>query len=127
MKKMLLFFSHKLTSTQIEDAKRSWGVEEFVYLPQELQHLFSNVPPELESLSEYVTPLEVFLQKEAKEGDLALIQGDFGLSHILVKRAQKCGVIPVYATTKRLAVEKEVDGKRVKISQFEHVRFRRYE
>ncbi len=127
MKKMLLFFSHKLTSAQIDDAKTNWGVEEFVYLPQEIQHLFSNVPPELESLNEYAKPLEDFLQKEAKDGDLALIQGDFGLSYILVKKAQKCGVIPVYATTKRLTIEKEVDGKRVKISQFQHIRFRRYE
>jgi len=127
MKKMLLFFSHKLTDSQKADAKRSWGVEEFLYLPSDLQSLFSNVPPELESLKEYAKPLTGFLKKNSKEGDMALIQGDFGLVNILVKEAEKNGVIPVYSTTKREAVEKEIEGKSVKISKFEHIRYRRYE
>jgi hypothetical protein len=54
--KMFLFFSHTLTDEQIDDAK-SMGVIEFVKLSQDLQERFSNVPPELESLDEYVPKL----------------------------------------------------------------------
>jgi hypothetical protein len=124
---MLLFFSHKLTPTQVEDAQKNWGVEQFIYLPQDLQNLFSNVPPELERLEEYAEPLKKFLTKEGKRDDIALIQGDFGLSCILVKTAREHGVIPVYATTTRQVVESESGGKPIKISRFEHIRFRRYE
>jgi len=35
MKKMFLIFSHKLTPAQIEDAKKSLGIDEFVELPEE--------------------------------------------------------------------------------------------
>jgi len=34
--------------------------------------------------------------------------------------------VAVYATTKRDVIEKEIDGKIVKTSVFEHVRFRRF-
>jgi len=36
------------------------------------------------------------------------------------------GGVAVYATTKRDVIEKEIDGKIVKTSVFEHVRFRRF-
>jgi len=34
--------------------------------------------------------------------------------------------VAVYATTKRNVVEKEIDGKIVKTSIFEHIRFRKF-
>ena len=122
-KTMYLLFSHKLTDEQIADSKESLDIAEFHYLPKELQKLFSSVPPELESLEEYAKPFKEYLNEEASVGDIVLIQGDFGLSYILVNFCKANDLIPVYATTKRVAVEK--DG--VKISQFKHIRFRRYE
>jgi hypothetical protein len=123
---MFLFFSHKLTPEQIEDAKKL-GVDEFIELPKYLQELWSNVPPELEKLDEYIKPFYEFLEKNAKKSDLALIQGDFGLSCKLASFCKEKGFIPVYSTTQRKAVEIKKDGKIIKTSEFKHIKFRRYE
>ena len=64
--KMYLFFSHKLTDAQIEDAKKL-GVDEFVYLPEDLQRKFSNIPPELESVKKYAKDFEKFLENAKKQ------------------------------------------------------------
>jgi len=122
---MFLLFSHKLTSRQEEEA-RSLGVKEFISLPKELQDRFSNIPADLESLDEYVRPFMEYLLKESKVGDMVLIQGDVGLVYKLVGFAYGIGLKPVYATTQRRVVERMVDGKSIKISEFEHVRFRKY-
>lgn len=122
-KTMHLLFNHTLTDEQVADAKRSFDITDFRYLPQELQRLFSAVPSELESLKAYAEPFIEYLSKEAREGDVVLVQGDFGLSFLLVNYCKANALTPVYATTKRVAVEK--DG--VKLSKFEHVRFRVYE
>jgi len=124
--KLHLFFSHRLTPDQEEDAKKSLGVEEFVYLPPHLQELFSNVPPQLDSLSEYIEPFLKYLMKNANRKDYILIQGDFGLTVRLVDFSMATGLIPIYATTKRDVVEIEENGKKVRISKFKHVKFRRY-
>jgi hypothetical protein len=123
--KMFLFFSHKLTSKQIEDAT-NLGIKKFIYLPQNLQQLWSNVPPELEELNEYIKPFYKFLEKNSKKGDYVLIQGDFGLSCKLAAFSKEKDLIPVYSTTKRKSVEINKDGKIIKTSEFIHIRFRRY-
>jgi len=126
MKKMFLLFSHDLTPSQKKDAKENLEVTEFVKLPANLQELWSNIPPYLENLSEYLTPLKEYIQTQAKQGDIFLIQGDFGGCCEMVHFVKELGFIAVHATTKRDSVEKVVDGKIVKISRFEHVIFRKY-
>ena len=126
MKQLFLIFSHKLTQKQIEDAKASLGVEKFVSLPQDLQKLWSNIPPELENLEEYLTPLKEYIKANANRGDYALIQGDFGGCYTMVNFVKSQGLIALHSTTKRDAIEKEIDGKIVKTSHFEHIIFRKY-
>ena len=126
MNRMFLLFSHKLTDEQIKDAKINLEVEEFIYLPIELQTLFSNVPPSGVNLGEYLKPIFRFLIKNAKVGDYVLIQGEFGVVYRLVNFAKVLDLIPVYATTKRESIEEVVDGKIVKKSVFAHVEFREY-
>jgi hypothetical protein len=123
--KMYLLFSHKLTQEQSDDAKRL-GVSEFVSLPKELQNKFSNVPPELESIGEYIKPIKEFLEQNLTSKDIVLIQGDFGVVCEIVKFCKEKKVKAVYATTKRVVKEMEKDGKKVKISEFKHIRFREY-
>jgi superfamily I DNA and RNA helicase len=123
--KMYLLFSHKLTQEQSDDAKRL-GVSEFVSLPKELQNKFSNVPPELESIGEYIKPIKEFLEQNLTSKDIVLIQGDFGVVCEIVKFCKEKGVKAVYATTKRVVKEMEKDGKKVKISEFKHIIFREY-
>ena len=122
---LFLFFSHKLTPAQIKDAKKS-GIIKFIYLPENLQKLWSSVPPELENLDKYIKPFYDFLDKNAKKGDFVLIQGDFGLSCKLAFYAKEKGLIPVYSTTKRKAAEIKKGGKIIKTSEFIHIRFRKY-
>ena len=122
--KMYLLFSHELTNEQIEDAKKL-GVDEFVYLPEDLQKKFSNVPPELESIKKYAKDFEKFLEN-ANVNDYILIQGDFGLTCHMVQYAKKNKLVPIYATTQRITTEIKKGTKIVKISEFKHIKFRKY-
>ena len=126
MKKMILLFSHTLSQTQKEDAQKCWGVEEFISLPKELQTLWSNIPPQLEEIDKYLEPIRVFLTQNIAKDDIVLIQGDFGATYNIVSFSKSLGAVAVYATTKRNVVEKEIDGKSIKTSVFEHIRFREY-
>lgn len=126
MKKMFLLFSHTLTDIQIEDAVKSFSIEKFVSLPNDLQVLWSNIPPEIDDLSSYLEPLKHYFLMEASLGDYMLIQGDFGGGYTMVNFAREQGFIPLYATTKRDVIEKTVEEKVVKTSVFEHVKFREY-
>lgn len=125
-KKMMLLFSHKLSDEQIEDAKKSYNIENFIYLPKELQDLWSNIPPDIDTLERLLYPIKVFLKEQAKKDDLVLIQGDFGASFLMVKFSKTLELLPVYATTKRLAKEYIENGKNVKETIFKHRRFREY-
>ncbi len=126
MKKLFLLFSHTLTPSQKEDAKKSLGVEQFVSLPDNLQKLWSNIPTELKNLSEYLTPIKDFIRQNAQKGDIVLIQGDFGGCFEMVNFVKSLNLKAVHSTTKRDVVEKTVDGKVEKFSVFEHVIFREY-
>jgi len=125
MKRMFLLFSHKLTDEQIKDAKENWGIGEFVYLPESLQEIWSNIPPEVEDIKPLLEDIKQFLRENANINDVVLIQGDFGAVVEMVEFV-KFWLIPVYATTKRISKEIEKDGKIVKVSEFKHVRFRKY-
>ncbi len=126
MKKLFLLFSHTLTKAQESDAKASLGIEEFVALPNDLQTLWSNIPPQLTDLNDYLAPLKGYIRNESKEGDVVLIQGDFGGCYEMVNYVKSLGLTAVHSTTKRDVVEKIVNGKVEKFSRFEHVIFRLY-
>ena len=126
MKKMFLLFSHSLTKTQENNAIKSFKIEEFVSLPENLQKLWSEIPSDLESLNDYLNPVKEFLGNSSDLGDFVLIQGDFGATYALVNFAKSLGLVPVYATTNRVIEEVEENGKTIKKSVFEHIRFREY-
>ena len=126
MKKLFLLFSHTLTKSQESDAKASLGIEEFVALPNNLQTLWSNIPPQLTKLDDYLEPLKEYIRNKSKEGDIILIQGDFGGCYEMVNFVKSLGLKAVHSTTTRDVVEKTVNGKVEKFSRFEHVIFRQY-
>jgi len=126
MKKMFLLFSHTLTKEQEVDAIQNLKVKEFVYLPKNLQKIWSNVPADIENVDEFLEPIKEFLKQNVNEKDFVLIQGDFGATCKMVSFAKSLNAIAVYATTKRDSVEKVVDGKIVKTSIFKHIMFRKF-
>jgi len=127
VRKIFLIFSHELTEEQKFDLYKNWQVQEFVTLPAYLQALWSNIPPELESLDVYLTPLFEWLREKALPQDLVLIQGDFGAVYLAVKKAFELGLVPLYATTSREVREtKLADGSIRQERLFKHVRFRVY-
>lgn len=126
MKKIFLLFSHKLTKEQEKDAINSLLVDEFVYLDENLQKLWSNIPPDLSNLSTFLEPFKLFLKNNANKEDIILIQGDFGAVYEMVNFTKKLNLIPVYATTKREVKEQETNGSIQKISIFKHIMYRKF-
>ncbi len=126
MKQMFLLFSHTLTPLQIEDAKDSLSVEEFIYLPFTLQRIWSSIPPDVEDIRDLLKPIEEFLKQNSKKDDYVLIQGDFGATCYMVSFVKKIGLIPIYSTNKRVAKEIKEGDKLIKISEFEHTRYREH-
>jgi hypothetical protein len=126
MKKLFLLFSHTLTPVQELDAKESLNIENFVTLPNDLQQLWSNIPPYLKDVSGYLEPLKEYIQNNAEDGDVLLVQGDFGGCYEMINFIKSLGLTAVHSTTTRDVVEKTVNGKVEKFSRFEHVIFRLY-
>jgi len=124
---LYLLFSHKLTPEQEKDLKQNWQVEKFAYLPPDLQILWSNIPPDLEEINTYLEPIKKWLKESARQGDLVLIQGDFGAVYLMVKYAFSLDLIPIYATTERTVKEKATPEGKILIERiFRHKRFRIY-
>lgn len=128
MPTLFLLFNHRLTPDQETDATQSLGVTECIYLPETLQPLWSQVPPEAESLVAYLEPLRLWLSEQARAGDYVLVQGDYGATYLMVQQAFRLGLIPVHGTTARQTLEQVQPDGSVKIERvFRHARFREYE
>lgn len=120
-------FNHDLGPDQMKDAETSLGIEKFVEMPPVLKQTWQQIPADVENIEEIVMPMGEWLRNATKKGDVVLIQGDFGATYLLVKCALGLGLLPVYATTRRLAEEiRQEDGTMKVIHVFKHVRFRRY-
>ncbi len=128
MPSLILLFNHRLTAPQEADARQSLGVARIVAPPPEIQALWSQVPPEPESIVNFLAPVSVWLAATARPGDFVLIQGEFGATCLMVKKAFALGLIPVYSTTRREAIEEHTEDGAVHIRHtFSHQRFRQYD
>lgn len=125
--RLIVLFNHTLTESQREDARRSLGAGEILEPPAAVRSLWAEVPPELESLEDYLSPVRSWLVDCARPGDFLLVQGDFGATWLMVRFALEIGLVPVYSTTRRAAAEEpQPDGSVRLTHRFQHVRFRRY-
>lgn len=132
MSKLFLIFSHKLTTEQITDAQNNFNVSEFVYLPNDLQQIWSNVSPfkdditnDIQLIYEFVIQNDDSEQKNKKK--YILIQGDFGATYYLVDKFINTNIIPIYATTERTIIEEKTNENETKKTVvFKHVKFREY-
>lgn len=125
-RQMLLIFSHELTEPQKLQAKDKLGVTRFVPLSPALLKKWSNIPPDLDELDEYLADILKWIDDNARSGDYVLVQGDYGATMMVVSHCMKRNLIPVYATTNRKVIEEKQGDKVVSVRQFEHVDFRRY-
>jgi hypothetical protein len=148
---LYLLFNHQLTAIQQADAHTSLGVQRIFDLPPDLQEFWRQIPPDLPELKDYLGPIKTWLSDSAVEAsllrrsgyegrkgtiaksaqasksDYVLIQGDFGACYIMVNFAFEIGLIPIYSTTLREAVEEHKDDGSVKlVHQFNHQIFRKY-
>ena len=95
-----------------------------------MQKLWSQVPTaeNSNSLKEYIKPLFDFLLKKSNEDDIIFVQGEFGMTSLVVQWCYIHNRIPIYATTKREAVEvHNEDGSVTMQHKFVHAGFRRFE
>lgn len=127
IKKMHLFFSHTLTDEQVNDAQESLGVQMFANLSEPLLNKWKNIPVDKESIKMFMEQFCEYIDNETTEGEYILIQGDYGAVYFLVNYSLKQRLIPVYSTTERKVITEKIGNKIVKKSEFQHVRFRRYE
>jgi hypothetical protein len=89
--------------------------------------MFPDVPPEagepeVEAMSEKIAERVAGMHPVA-----AMVQGEFTLTWLIVRRLQQMGIACYSATARRdVAVQSQPDGSIKKTSTFRFVRFRRY-
>lgn len=124
MKTLFTLINHTLTSEQEEDARKNLNVDKFVNIADTM---WSDIDPSEKSIIKFVEVYKDKLKKQAKVGDVLLVQGDFGATYNMIRFAKNMGLIAVYATTNRIVSEQVENGKVVIKREFKHARFREYE
>ena len=124
MKTFFTLINHTLTSEQEEDARKNLNVDKFVNIADAM---WSDIDPSEKSVIKFVETYKDKLKKQAKVGDILLVQGDFGATYNMIRFAKSMGLIVVYATTNRIVSEQVENGKVVIKREFKHARFREYE
>lgn len=124
---MILIFSHTLTEEQINDAKETLQISEYIYMPKSLQYLWSNVPSSINDLNSYLIEIQTFILDNSSEGDYVLVQGDFGATYNTINFCKKNKRITIYSTTKRQSKEIYRNNTIEKVSYFSHLSFREYQ
>lgn len=124
MKTLFTLINHTLTSEQEEDARKNLNVDKFINITDAR---WSDIDPSGKSVIKFVEAYKDKLKKQAKAGDVLLVQGDFGATYNMIRFAKNMGLIAVYATTNRIVSEQVENGKVVIKREFKHARFREYE
>ena len=126
MPKTFCLLNHELTQKQIAELNERFGSQEIFYPKEELSKLWSQILPE-ESNDKIIKEVVFWLEKNASLKDIFVIQGEFGSTFTLVDFALKKGLVPLYATTRRIAKEIR-NGETVHREYvFEHVCFKKYD
>ena len=124
MKILFTLINHTLTLEQEEDARKNLDVDKLVNIADAR---WSDIDPSEKSVIEFVEAYKDKLKKQAKSGDVLLVQGDFGATYNMIRFAKNMGLIAVYATTNRIVSEQVENDKVVIKREFKHARFREYE
>jgi len=126
-KRMLVLFNRLLTDEQREDAHSVWGVQEVALAPECILEKWANLDPDADLPESLLAEARDWLREMAQPGDLVLVQGEPGLTWLVVHEARARQLVPVYSVTRREARDEWGSGGTVtKTSVFQHVRFREY-
>lgn len=124
--KAYCLLNHELTENQKNELFTKFNCESIIYPEKELSAIWSQIPA-VESIDLSVIKAVTDWLGNTQEGDVLIIQGEFGSTFMLVDYALKNKMIPLHAVTKRVATEQR-NGETVQRQYiFEHVCFRRYE
>ena len=127
MAKLLLLFNHTLTDVQKNAAREELSIAEVVLPPNELQQLWSTIPPEVPDLRTTLQPIMAWVEAMGEKNDYILIQGDFGACYLLVEHSRQLRLLPIYSTTIRQASEELLADGSIRMEHtFKHVCFRNY-
>lgn len=130
-RKALVILNHPLSSEQIEDLSKTWGVnfDAIISLPPELKTLWANIPPEADDVQVCAHVQPIINWARSKDigllpSDIIIIGGELVATLAVIAGMDK-DILPVCATTRRESVEKTMpDGSVQKTNVFRHVRFR---
>lgn len=124
MKTLFILMNHSLTKEQEKDALENLNIDNFVVISDEN---WGNIDPSNKSIFNSIESYKEKLKEKSKNGDLLLVQGDFGATYAMVNFAKNIGLKPIYATTCRIVTEQLENGRLVIRREFKHERFREYE
>lgn len=123
-----MFNHYKLNEEQITYLNLNYNCEKIIYLPENLRRKFANIDPAEDSLLNSAQIFKKFISDNTNINDYVVIQGEFGITCLLVNYCFKTKRIPLYATSERKSFEVKLkDGSVIKESKFKFVRFRKYE
>lgn len=126
MSKTFCLLNHALTQKQLAELKENFNSSDVVYPDENIAKQWSQILPE-KSNDEVIFAVTKWLQCNATPGDLFIIQGEFGSTFTLVDFALKNELVPLYATTRRVAKEFR-SGETVRREYvFEHICFKKYQ
>lgn len=125
MPRTFCLLNHVLTQKQLAELGEKFNSIEVVYPDENIAKQWSQILPE-KSNAEVVESVVSWLKNKSAPGDLFIIQGEFGSTFTLVDFALKNGLIPLYATTRRVAKESRSRETVRREYVFEHVCFKKY-
>lgn len=109
--KVIVFLSHDLDEIQKKELKERYEVEEIIFLPENLQKIWSNVYCD-ENYEKDLEKLKIFMNNNLEENDCIIAQGNWGYVYTLVTEAKKKNYIPLYGFSYRDGEDKIVKEKK---------------
>lgn len=125
MKVCYCLLNHTPTLAQHEELHDSYGVSDVIFPDEYITNIWRNIPTTAEIPKETLDALLNWLSS-MDSNDIAWVQGEMTATYWVVSKLQEAGIKVIASVTERKAREEIKDGKVMKISEFEHIRFRYY-
>ncbi|SOE23156.1 hypothetical protein SAMN06298216_3546 [Spirosomataceae bacterium TFI 002] len=124
MNRVLKLVNHTPSQAQIKQLQEDWNANQIIDLPSELALKFSNVPPELIDLKPLALEFLSWIEdQKLQPTEPVWIQGESGLSFLIIQKLLAENYTVIHATTIRNVIEE----KGIKKSIFEHLLFRKFQ